>query len=161
LTKAVTYRDSDSAVISISEEKFDVKNNEINYLMNTPIEIGAYEKNHHLLLLIKIGPDEDPYIYPMPFDPVSPYNLVTIDKWIESRFIVVSFIEGKTELTFRGIRIQGIPNEVRDYVVNNWIDCIKLGSGYTLKYLNFLQSTLQIDPLDLWKMGKHFGVLED
>jgi hypothetical protein len=51
--------DTESVVISISKEKFNDAENELDYLMNAPIEMGAYEKNNHLLLLVKIGSIEN------------------------------------------------------------------------------------------------------
>ncbi|WML52479.1 hypothetical protein RCG17_24415 [Neobacillus sp. PS3-12] len=148
----------DSALLSIIEEKFT--DYEMDLLMNYPIEIGAFENHQNLLLLAKIGPNEDPFIYTIPLDPVVPLSQPVIDKWIASRILIVTLIAGKEEKLFRAIRLLGIPNEVPDYTANNWIECITQGSRYSIKYNNFMESTLDIDPLNLWDQSRYLGVLE-
>jgi hypothetical protein len=155
-----TLTDTDSVVLSIAEDMFRETDNELEFLMNSTIEIGAYEENNDILLLAKIGPNENPYIYPIPFDSALPENQFIIGKWIESRFIVVTFIDGEKSPIFRGIRILGIPNEIRDYVANKWIKCIKQGFTYHLKYASFLKSTSDVDPLELWNRACILGKLE-
>lgn len=150
--------DSNSAVLSIKEDHFT--DEEMELFMRSPIEIGAYEKNNHLLLLAKIGPIENPFIYTIPFNPVAPISQPAIDRWVASRFIVVCLIEGTDNQYFRNIRLLGIPQTVMEYAANNWVECIKQGSGYALKYRNFLHSALANDPLELWEQSTYLGFLE-
>ncbi|WP_147532309.1 hypothetical protein [Bacillus marasmi] len=153
--------DVNSVIISVWENQFRENDGELHFLMNTPIEIGVYEKNGHVMPIMKIGPESDPYLYYLPLNPIDPDCQGTMDLWIESRHIVVCFIEGGKELSFQGIRVLGIPDELRDFLVNKWIDAIEQGACYGLKYLNFVNGFKGKDILEVWKEAKRFEELEE
>jgi hypothetical protein len=154
--------DANSVIITIWEEEYRKHDGELDFLMNTPIEFGVYEKNNHVLPIVKIGPSDNPYLYTLPFDPVLPENQRIIDLFTNSRMIVVAFVEGEKEkdYKFRGIRVLGITDEMKIHLVNKWADAIEQGMLYSYKYIDFLKSS-PTDPMVLWDRSVYLGEFEE
>lgn len=154
--------DSNTTVLTIHSNKFRKDHLGIQLLMSQAIEFGVYVSKENILPMIKIG-DIDPYIYTIPFNPVEYKNQSAIDLWAQSRLIVVCFVEGKKEMHFRGIRILGISDLMRVFVIENWIKALEQGEMYSLKYLNFLNrindSGLTVE--QLWKKSVKLGEFEE
>lgn len=157
-----SMRELNSVIVTIWEKEYRRNDNELDFLMNTPIDFGIYEKNGHVMPIIKIGPDENPYLYYLGLNPVDPQEQHTIDLWVESRLIVFCFVEGEKELVIRGIRVLGIPDNTRDYLCNKWIDAIEQGvQKYSMKYLNFLKSFENKAILELWNQAIRMEPFEE
>ncbi len=154
--------DVNTALISIKEDKFS--DDEINTLLECEIEFGVVEKGDLIIPLFKIGPDHNPFVYLAPIDPSNPVNNEIIDRFIENRLITFCIAEGKEDnVIIKGLRILGIPDIIRDYVANKWINSLERGGNVFMKYINFVNNVSQenTDLLKLWNKCKKLGSFEE
>lgn len=115
--------------------------------------------------LFKIGPDENPFVFEIPFNPLVDINQVIIDKWLNNKFLILNIIEShekEAASIFKSIRIFTIPDEICLPIAEYWTRGLEGGQRMLLKYHDYHMGILnkEIDSFDLWKQAQKLGALD-
>lgn len=140
-------------------------------LLFAHVEFGAFEKRTEdewfVIPILKIGTGQNIFLFPCPFDPTDRENKHLIDKWLNSKILVIELIDD-SEMdkwncsSIQALRVLTVSCDIQVYFRQYINEAAKESPDFSLKYFKWCKEVSAKEEIEqMWESSVKLGVFEE